>query len=132
MILVLVVLVTSIGVGVDASNLKVRRGALNSSFVDMGPLSWTVCCLLLWIIAFPAYLITRPRYVELSRGLAPSPFRGPPYSAPQFSTPVPAPAPAGGVAEELTHLSALRGSGALSESEFQQAKAAVLGGRPQA
>lgn len=65
LLIVLVVAGTSIWVVVDASHLGVRRGSLGPR--SMGPTGWFVCCLLLWIIAFPYYLYARPRYVAYSR-----------------------------------------------------------------
>ena len=62
----IIVIVTSIGVFVDATNLGVRKGLIDG-FFDMSPIMWALCCLLLWIVAFPAYLITRPRYVQALR-----------------------------------------------------------------
>lgn len=61
-VLFLVVIGTSIWVGVDASHLGVRRGRLAGSPLDMGVGSWVVCCLFLWVIAFPCYLVARGKY----------------------------------------------------------------------
>lgn len=71
LLVVLVVAGTSIWVAVDASRLGVKRGSLNSSFVDMGPAGWFFSVLLIWIIGFPLYLVTRPKYVAL-RQVAPT------------------------------------------------------------
>lgn len=59
-----VVIGTSIWVGFDASGLGVRRGVLRG-VSDMSVASWVICCLLLWVIAFPAYLIARPTWVKM-------------------------------------------------------------------
>lgn len=59
---------TTIWVGVDASNLGVRRGRLGGGGLDMSVASWVVCCLLLWIVAFPCYLIARGRYTAMRHG----------------------------------------------------------------
>ncbi len=61
----LVAIATAIWVGIDASNLGMRRGRLNGGFLDMGPAGWVFACLLLWIVAFPCYLATRSRYKNL-------------------------------------------------------------------
>jgi hypothetical protein len=66
-ILYLVVIGTTIWVGVDAHNLGVRRGRLGGGGLDMSVTSWVVCCLLLWIVAFPCYFIARGRYVALNQ-----------------------------------------------------------------
>jgi hypothetical protein len=57
----IVVLGSTIWVASDASNLGARKGATGGGFLDMGPVAWFFACLLLWIIAFPCYLIHRPR-----------------------------------------------------------------------
>lgn len=61
----LIVLGTSIWVAADASGLDVKRGCLGGNFVDSGPVGWFFVTLLIWIIGFPLYLATRPKYVAL-------------------------------------------------------------------
>jgi len=62
----LLVLCTSIWVFSDARKIGVKRSGEKAKggklSVDMGPLGWAICCLLLWIIAFPTYLIKRPEF----------------------------------------------------------------------
>jgi hypothetical protein len=70
LVIAIVVAGTSIWVAIDASHLEVKRGCLGGGFADSGPVGWFFCTLLLWIIGFPAYLITRPKYVERRRALA--------------------------------------------------------------
>jgi hypothetical protein len=72
-ILFLMVVGTTIWVGVDANNLGVRRGRLGGGGLDMSIASWVICCLLLWIVAFPCYLIARGRYTSMSS--TPSPWQ---------------------------------------------------------
>jgi len=43
----------------DAKNLGVKKG-LVKGLANMSPMSWFIACLLLWIVAFPFYLIKRP------------------------------------------------------------------------
>lgn len=97
--IVLILLGTTVWVGIDASNLGVRRGRLAGSALDMSVGAWVVCCLLLWIVAFPCYLVARGRYVALQAApvngyswpalgphgyVAPQPYSAvPPYGAPQ-------------------------------------------------
>ena len=59
----LVVLGSSIWVAFDASHLGVKAHCLGGGFADMGPVGWFFCTLLLWIIGFPVYMATRPKYV---------------------------------------------------------------------
>ena len=80
-VIVLVVLGTSLWVLADASILGARKGLLASTLprqsehgpppsgglADMGPAGWFFVCLLLWIVGFPMYLVTRPRYVKLRK-----------------------------------------------------------------
>ena len=66
----LVVIGTTIWVGIDANNLGVRRGRLAGSALDMSIASWVVCCLLLWIVAFPCYLVVRSKYQAMQGGHA--------------------------------------------------------------
>ncbi len=60
-----IVIISAILVGMDAKNLGVKAGMLGGGLTDMGPFSWFLVVALLWIIGFPAYLITRPRYLAL-------------------------------------------------------------------
>ena len=68
-----VVIVTAICVAVDASRLGATRGGLGGGLLDMGPASWFFACLLLWIVALPCYLATRPKLVRRARVLASHP-----------------------------------------------------------
>jgi Short C-terminal domain len=150
-----VVIGTSIWVGIDASSLGVRRGSLGGGPFDMGVAAWFLVCLLLWIVGFPSYLATRSRYVECKRravstgtGLnPPRPFTAfppaQPHPAPSSQWPLPSPAqqawadkgwapdgstpPAmGSLVDELARLAALRDSGALTQAEFETLKARRL------
>lgn len=91
-----VVVATSAWVAIDASKLGVRRGGLGGGFNDVGPVSWFFACLLIWLIGFTAYLITRPRYVAAAaaRAGSPSPGNGPtlagqPTLSPAYGAPQP-------------------------------------------
>jgi len=71
LVILLVVIGTSIWVAVDTSRLGVKRGCLGGGFVDMGPVGWFFAVLLIWIIGFPIYLVTRPKYAALRSVEAP-------------------------------------------------------------
>lgn len=89
----LIVLGTAIGVGVDASSNKIRAG-LTKGLFDMGPLGWFLACLLIWIIAFPAYLVKRPELIAAAKTAdqLPSGAPGPwPSSGPPGATSAAAP-----------------------------------------
>lgn len=79
-----VIVATTIWVGLDASKLGVKRGRLGGGVVDMSVTSWVICCLVLWIISFPCYLVARSKYRALSRGGSTYPQ---PYQAIQTTPP---------------------------------------------
>lgn len=58
-------IISSIWVFIDAKKLGVKHQA-NGIFLDFGPFGWMVVCFLLWIIAFPLYLIKRPEFKRLN------------------------------------------------------------------
>lgn len=60
-VIILAVVGTSIWVFMDAKAIGIVPGQ-RSGFLDMGPASWFLCCLLLWIVAFPAYLVIRGQH----------------------------------------------------------------------
>ncbi len=66
----IVVVVTTIWVGLDASKLGMKRGQLGGGIVDMSVASWVICCLFLWIISFPCYLVARSKYKSLPIGVS--------------------------------------------------------------
>jgi hypothetical protein len=98
----LVVLASSIWMGVDASRLGYDKRDVRG-LAAMGPVGWFFCGLLLWIVAFPLYLIKRPELKaageQRRRGLlggyppgmiagAPwTPGAGPSYGQPQYGPP---------------------------------------------
>jgi hypothetical protein len=59
----IVVLISAMWIGVDASRLGFRR-VKNPRFLDMGPVGWMFSVLLCWIIAFPAYLFALSRFIR--------------------------------------------------------------------
>jgi hypothetical protein len=68
-----IVVGSAIWMGVDGSNLGIRRGRLGGGGLDMSVGAWVVCGLLLWIVAFPCYLVARGRYQALARSEAGQP-----------------------------------------------------------
>lgn len=61
----LVVLGTSVWVLVDARRRGMTKGKVKG-FFNMGPAGWFLSCLLLWIVAFPAYLVKRRTYGQVA------------------------------------------------------------------
>lgn len=112
----LIILGTSAWVLYDASSIGVRKGVI-TGLGDMGPVAWFVACLLLWIIAFPMYLIKRSAFIAALKSdgparTAPSGASGPRHSAPLA---------------DLEKLAELRAKGILSEEEFLAKKREMLG-----
>jgi hypothetical protein len=66
MLIVPIVIGTSIWVYFDAKEIGAKRVG-GKSFVNMGPVAWMVCCLLLWIVVFPIYLAKRAGFKERFR-----------------------------------------------------------------
>jgi len=63
--ILLLVVVTSIWVFVDAKKIGVKKGQVKG-LADLGPAGWLFACLLLWIVAFPLYLIKRPEFKRVN------------------------------------------------------------------
>ena len=66
LVMLALVLGSTVWVGIDASNLGVKRGRLGGGSLDMSTASWVICCLLLWVLAFPCYLAARAKYKALA------------------------------------------------------------------
>lgn len=81
-----------------------------------GALGWVIVCLLLWIVAFPAYLVRRSKLMGEREKKMPAPV----YS-------VPAPGATPNLSAELEKLAALKAAGHLSEGDYERAKTKVLG-----
>ena len=60
-----VVIVTIIWVLVDAKKIGVQKGQI-TGIANMGPWSWFVVCLLLWVVGFPLYLVKRKQYQQIN------------------------------------------------------------------
>jgi hypothetical protein len=66
--LFLIVLACALWVFFDAKRIGAERG-LVGGLGDLSPVGWAVATLGLWIVAFPAYLIYRPRIKRAVRGI---------------------------------------------------------------
>lgn len=58
-----IVIITSLFVLVDATWIGARRG-LGLGLADLGPGGWFLSCLFMWIVAFPYYVMVRPKIVR--------------------------------------------------------------------
>jgi Short C-terminal domain len=150
-LILLVVAGTSVWVAIDANNLGVQRGVLGGGALDMGPGGWFFSCLLLWLLCFPLYLSTRPRYLEIlgTRRAPRSPtYPHPPnpalwqghegriappsedgsgvYTAYAQTNPLSPKLQNDSLVTQVSRLSELRQSGALTEDEFLAIKARLL------
>jgi hypothetical protein len=61
----LIVVLTSVWVLIDAKIIGVKKGQV-TGLLDLGPWGWFFCSLLLWIVAFPCYLIKRRGYKRIN------------------------------------------------------------------
>ena len=132
----LIVIATSVAVLVDASRLGARPGTLGGGLRDMSPLGWFFCCLLLWIVSFPVYLASRPKYVAIRDAKRAAPVEATPWRsafAPAVETPAGAPVADTSVLSQsvdipaqISSLAALHAVGTLSDDEFQAKKSELL------
>ena len=58
-----IVILTSTWTGIDSHHLQISSSKKPYSW-NNGSLSWLFCCLLIWIIAFPAYLFKRAKALK--------------------------------------------------------------------
>jgi len=86
----LIVLGSAIWMGIDAAQLGYDKRDIRG-IAAMGPAGWFICGLLLWIIAFPLYLVKRPVLKAAGemrkQGLLGGPMPGqlpPPYPPPGY------------------------------------------------
>jgi hypothetical protein len=64
-LLLVVIVATSVWVLVDAKTIGVKKGQIQG-MGNMGPWSWFLVCLLLWIVGFPFYLAKRPEFKRIN------------------------------------------------------------------
>ena len=130
----LVVLASAIWMAVDASQLGYDKRDIRG-LAAMGPVGWFFAGLLLWIVAFPLYLVKRGELKAAGefrrQALAGGPAAGflpqgyPPQGYPPANQPT-TPLSADEVADRIVKLGEMRDTGLLTEIEFQQQKALVL------
>jgi hypothetical protein len=65
LVMFVVVIASSSWVLSDAKSIGVRRGQIRG-FADFGPRGWFIATLLFWIVAFPLYLVQRPKYKAIN------------------------------------------------------------------
>lgn len=53
-IITIIVIATSIWVLIDAQTIGIKKGQIQG-VGNMGPISWFLACLLIWIVAFPLF-----------------------------------------------------------------------------
>ena len=112
-LVLLIVIGTSIWVLVDAKSIGIGKRALNG-VVDSGPWTWFWGCLLLWIVAFPMYLVKRNRYKGLDS--EPAVIPSIPVHATLLSDAI----------TQLERLSQLKEKGIITEEEFLSKKRVLL------
>lgn len=109
-VVLIVVIGTTIWVGYDARQNRIPTDSKPYS-LNNGALAWVFTCILLWIAAFPYYLVKRSKVLKESTA---------PHTDPSVSPP-------GNNFAELERLADLRDKGILTEQEFQTQKAKLLG-----
>jgi len=65
--ILLLVIATSIWVFADAKSIGVKKGQIKG-LADLSPAGWLFACLLLWLIAFPLYIVKRPEMKRAAGG----------------------------------------------------------------
>lgn len=107
---------TSIWVYFDASKLGVQASGERPKWfqfhADMEPVDWVVSFLLLWFVAFPAYLVLRRGYSKRSRQLR---LHRPPTEPVEYFY------------EQIRNLSRQKSEGLISDEEFALRRKRVLG-----
>lgn len=56
---------SSIWVAIDTKAIGIKKGQLKG-FLNVNPIEWVICTLLLWMIAFPCYLLKRHELQKLN------------------------------------------------------------------
>jgi hypothetical protein len=82
--------------------------------LDMEPVDWLISCVLLWVVAFPAYLLKRPRFIKTFHKNRPN----------STLTPV---EPVEYFYDQLRNLSKLRQQGLITDKECNLKRKEVLG-----
>jgi len=65
MLFIVIVVGTSIWVLADAATIGVKKEQIQG-IGDMGPLSWFIACLGIWIVGFPLYLAKRAEFKRIN------------------------------------------------------------------
>jgi hypothetical protein len=67
-IVILIVVITSVWIYLDATKNKIGEIANDKSMFNLSAGGWVAGALLLWIVVFPAYLIKRKSLIEKAKG----------------------------------------------------------------
>ena len=127
LVVLVLVLLTSVWVYSDASDIGVKKGQL-TGVCDMGPGGWFLACLGLWIISFPLYLINRGELKRINLSNKYGALAAPPVvTPPPWSPPPTAPALEQDFDDQLRKLAKLKQEGVISEEDFNQKKKSLLG-----
>ena len=109
---------TSLWVYVDAKWIGIYRTGepcrIYQLSLDMEPVDWLISCVLLWVVAFPAYLVKRPQFIKKFHQ-ARSRMSPPPVEPIEYFY------------DQLRNLSRLRQQGLITDKEFNLKRKQVLG-----
>ena len=119
---VVISLLTSIWVAIDAKKNQITTYDEPYS-INTGALAWFFCCLIIWIVAFPYYLVRRNKLLSLRRAPVSQATLGnaaiPAFSKTQADSP--------DYEQQLRQLAKLKDDGIISATDFEQKKKAILG-----
>jgi hypothetical protein len=129
LIILLIVIATTIWVAFDAKKNQITTHDKPYS-INTGALAWFFCCLLLWIAAFPYYLVRRNKLLKLRRASA-----SPPalentstlfHSASKKQATFAATVSPLDYDQQLRQLAKLKDDGIISAADFEQKKKVML------
>jgi hypothetical protein len=128
------IMATSVWVYWDATKIGIKDDSPSGKTESLrikgvGPFGWAFCCLVVWIVAFPLYLIKRPGYkkhfLQTPPALGSTSTLVSPLSKTQVALAGAAPPP--DFDQQLRQLAKLKQDGIISSEEFEQKKKALLG-----
>jgi len=61
-----IIIVTSLWVFFDAKRIGIKKGQI-TGIANLGPGGWLIACLLLWVVAFPIYVVKRPQFIRVNQ-----------------------------------------------------------------
>jgi len=113
----LFIIATAIWVLFDAKSIGVRKGLIDG-MGNMGPWSWAIVTLLLWIVGFPMYLYCRGKFKAAIAAEKGDAIPSTSHSLVQSTS---------GSIDDLEKLGLLKEKNLITEAEFNAKKKQILG-----